>query len=172
MKLKWFLGLLGVIAALAVWGYFRLFPSDRTLLEKRTRAVAKAVSFEGSEGTVRRMLSAQSLGGYFTSNVVIRVNWGRSGRVESVGGRQDLVQGVMQMRARWRGLKLSVYDLEARVGESGESGEVDVTALAEVTGDSGSTVQRLRLNWEKIDGVWLIREVRTLEAGDESPAPD
>ena len=62
--------LAAALIGLAIWGWRVWFPSPQ-MPSARALNLARTVSFEPGEGTIPRGLKAQSLGDYFTSDVVI-----------------------------------------------------------------------------------------------------
>ena len=74
MKIVFRVVLLAALAALGVWLWTIFFPSPQKIIRQRLEAVAKRASFTAGEGTLARLASAQSLAGYFSTNVEINLD--------------------------------------------------------------------------------------------------
>jgi hypothetical protein len=110
--------LAAALIGLAIWGWRVWFPSPQNAIRSRLLNLARTVSVEPGEGTIPRGLKAQSLGDYFTADVVINLEV-RGFDTRELQGRDELMQAVMGAMQHVRGLKVEFRTIvNAKIGPS------------------------------------------------------
>ncbi|HMO64226.1 MAG TPA: hypothetical protein PKE47_03190 [Verrucomicrobiota bacterium] len=160
---RWLLraALLGVTAAL-VWGVLRLFPGPEERVRRRLTALAEAASFTAQDSNVRRLGYVAGLEGFFTADVEVRVQVGARGGGR-LSGRAELREAATVVRARLPGLKVSFFDIVAKVAPDRDTAEAHLTAKIEIAGDADYYVQEFRLQLERGEQNWQVRRLETVE---------
>jgi hypothetical protein len=153
--------LLAALLALGVWLWFVLFPSPEKVIRRRLTELANKASFSSGESDLAKLAAAQSLAGYFSSNVEINIDL--PGRVQHrLLGRDDVKQAVLGVRSTMSGLKVQFPDINITVAPGKRSAVADLTVVANVAGDRDSMVQEMKLTLQKTDDGWLIARVETV----------
>jgi hypothetical protein len=161
MKNVFRLVLLAALVALGVWLWLVLFPSPEKIIRKRLVQLAQDVSFSTSDGNLSRLISAQSVAGFFSTN--IEVNIDVPGRVQhDFMGRDEITQAALASRSAVSGLKVKFPDIGVMIAPDKQSATADVTLDATVSGESDAIVQELKFTFQKIDGQWLITRIETI----------
>jgi hypothetical protein len=153
------LGALGVIA-LGIWLWLTLFPSPEKVIKRRFQKLASAATVRAGEGALPRLAGAQSVAGFFATNVEINIDIpGHPQRATLT--RDDISQALMAAQFP-NGLKVRFPDVFASVGADGLNAQADVTAEATAPGDQTYMLQEMKITLQKIDGAWLITKVQTV----------
>ena len=164
---------LGVLTALGVWLWTMLFPSPQKIIRQRLEAVARRASFAPDEGTLARMASAESLAGYFSTNV--EINLDVPGHLQhTILGRSEITQAALAARSAASSLNVKFLDVNVTLAPDRQSAVADFTVEAHVSGDQDLVVQEMKFTLRKISGQWLITRVetiRTLSILNFEPAP-
>ncbi len=162
------LGLLAValalLGAVGYWGYFFFWLSDdERVLHGKVDELVELASKEGEETVFAGVGRARRIAEHFTEE--FRLSMGRPFPDGTIT-REDLVVVVSQVRSGAGELRLSVSDRELTI-EPGET-----TAVMELTGRGLLSYQgerwredarRFRVEWVKVDGDWLIRQVDLID---------
>jgi hypothetical protein len=152
--------LLLAVIGLGCWLWLTFFPSPEKIIAGRFAKLARAASVEPGEGAVRRMLDAQSVAGFFTTNVEINIDVPGNRQQRSLG-RDEIAQALLSLRLP-RGLIVKFPDVYVTVGADQETAQADVTVDARAPGEQDLLVQELKVTLRKIDGKWLITKVQTV----------
>ena len=161
MKIIFRIVLAAALIALGVWLWFVLFPSPEKVIHKRLVKLARTVSFSPDEGNLVRLAGAQSLAGFFSSNIVVNINV--PGRVQhSIIGRQEVTQAALGARSAVSGLDVKFPDINVTVAPDKQSAEADLTVEAKVAGEHDPIVQEMKFTLQKIDGEWLVTRIETV----------
>ncbi|HYA79251.1 MAG TPA: hypothetical protein VED19_01930 [Candidatus Nitrosopolaris sp.] len=161
MKTVFRLILLAVLVALGVWLWFVLFPSPEKIIRQRLTELARTASFSSNEGNLARLAAAQSLAGFFATNVEVDINV--PGRVQhTLVGRDEIQQAALGARERLSGLKVTFPDINITVAPDKQSALADLTVEASVSGEGDSIVQEMKITFQQTDGHWLIMRVETV----------
>ena len=153
--------LLAALVALGVWLWLLLFPSPEKVIRKRLTELAVTVSYSPSQGNLARIAAAQSLAGYFGTN--IEVNIDVPGRLRhTLMGREDIAQTAMSARAVVSSLSVKFPDINVTVAPDKQSAVADLTLDATIASEVDHLVQELKFTFQKIDGEWLITRVETI----------
>jgi hypothetical protein len=153
--------LVGVLAALGVWGWHMFFPSPEAVIRKRLGKLAKAASFSSNEGLIAKAYNASLLGEFFTPDVQVTVEV--PGTQHTISGRDDLLQAAVGARSAVGSLTVEFPDIKVIVAPDETSAVVNLTARGKVPGERDFYVQELRLRMIKIKRDWLIDQVQTVK---------
>jgi len=161
MKIVFRLVLFVALLALGVWLWFVLFPSPEKIIRQRLTKLAHTASFSSGESDLARLAAAQSLAGYFATNV--EINLDVPGRLQHrLLGRDEIQQAALGARESLASLKITFPDLNVTVAPDKQSAVVDVTVVANAAGQSDSFVQQMKFTFQKTEDGWLISRVETV----------
>jgi hypothetical protein len=161
MKNIFRLVLLAAVVALGVWLWLVLFPSPEKMIRKRLVQLAQDVSFSSNDGNLARLMGAQSVAGFFSTN--IEVNIDVPGRVQhDFMGRDEITQAALASRSAVSGLHVKFPDVSVTLARDKQSATAEVTLVATVSGEGDAIVQELKFTFQKMDGQWLITRVETI----------
>ena len=153
--------LLAVIGALLAWAWVALHPSPERLIRKQLDGVARAASFGPSQGYLAKLSGAESLAGFFSTNVEINIDL--PGHQEHrLAGREEIQQAALAARASVRGVAVAFPDITIVVNAGRESALADLTLQAKVAGEPDMIVQEVKATLRHINGQWLIVKVETV----------
>jgi hypothetical protein len=153
--------LLAALVALGVWLWFVLFPSPEKIIRQRLTELARTASFSSDEGNLARLAAAQSLAGYFATNV--EINLDVPGRLQHrLMGRDEIQQAALGARSTLSGMKVHFPDINITVAPDKQSAVADLTVEASVSGEHDSIVQEMKFTFQKTDGDWLITRIETV----------
>jgi hypothetical protein len=156
--------LLGVIAVAAlIWSVKTFFAGDETQIRKQIEKLEKTVSFDAEDGNIETMSKVRTLQSLFTEDVNIEFK-GDYGGSRQIEGRKEVQQSALAARAQAEALEASLHDLVITLTEDASGAVVEATGRARIPGENQEFFQELVLTWVKIEGEWLISEVRTIEA--------
>lgn len=147
-------------AAAAIWLWLFLFPSPEKVITRQFEKLAQSVSVRPGEGYLPRMLGAQKVGGFFSTNVELNVDV-PGHQQHATMSRDDIVQAVMAANSAG-GLTVRFPDINVTVSADKQNAQADITVEARVPGEQDTMVQALRFTLRKIDGKWLITHVQTV----------
>lgn len=172
MKIVLRVVLLAALMAVGIWLWTILFPSPEKIIRHQLSAVAKHASFTADESTLARLASAESLAGYFSTNVEVNLDVpGRDGH--SILGRDEITQVALASRSATSSLSIKFLDADVIVAPDKQSATADLTVEARVSDDQDLIVQEMKFTLQNISGQWLITRVetiRTLSILDFEPA--
>lgn len=149
--------LLGLAAAIIFAIYSLFFPPAEKVIRKRLQKLATAISAKPG-GNIARVANVNAIGSYFHPNVRISLDgFGRD--VASISGRGELEQAALAARQNVGSLGVKFYNIEVLVADSKTNATVTMTALVNINEQPDPAVQEIRLEMEKLNRAWLIREV-------------
>jgi hypothetical protein len=148
------------VAALGVWLWLVLFPSPEKVIAGQFEKLARAASVHPGEGSLSRLLGAQKVGNFFSTNVEINIDVPNR-QQNAMMSRDDIVQAVMAAQSSG-GLTMKFPDINVMVGADKETAQADVTVEARVPGEQDMMVQEMKFTLRKIGGKWLITRVQTV----------
>ena len=163
--------LLTALIAAGIWFWTFLFPSPEKIVRHRLAAVAREASFQAGESPLVIAARAETLAGYFSTNVEINVELPESGWHDLAGreennslGRSDITQLAAGARTRVNSLHVEFPDVGVKVGPDRQSAVADAALRVMVAGQRELFVQVVRFTFRKIVGDWLITRVETVRA--------
>jgi hypothetical protein len=161
MKIAFRIVLLAALAAAGVWLWTILFPSPEKIIRRQLNEVARHVSFAANEGALSRLAHAESLAGYFSTNVEVNINL-REGDRQDFVGRDQITQAALAARSAVSSLSVKFLDVAVTIGPNKQSAVADFTVEARIPGDQELIVQEMKFTLQKISGHWLITRVETV----------
>jgi cytoskeletal protein RodZ len=161
MKTVFRLVWVAALVALGVWLWTVFFPSPEQAVRKQLTKLAGDVSFSRDENSLVRIADAESVSGFFSTNVEVTINV--PGQEEhTLSGRAEITQVALAARTQAGELKVKLPDVNVAVAPGGQSATADVTVEADVGGERDPIVQEMKFTFQKIDGQWLITRVETI----------
>jgi hypothetical protein len=149
------------LVAVGVWLWTVLFPSPEKVIRQRLATVAKRASFTADESALARLADAESLAGYFSTNVEIDLDV--PGRFQlTITGRDEVTQHAAAADSMVSSLSVEFLDVTVTLGPDKQSAVADFTVEARVGGEPDLIVQEMKFTLRKIDGQWLITRVETI----------
>ena len=159
-KLKLILSIAGV-AVIAWIGYRHFFPDEERRIRKMLDGVTEAATIHSELNMLGKVAAASTLAGYFSSDAVIQLA-GVGYGAESVDGRDELQRMAIAAFSQVQRLEARIYDVLVTLNPDKTSAEVRLTALAHVDSETDPILQELTMSVRKIEGDWLITNVRTI----------
>jgi len=160
---KWILRL-ALVAALVIggaWGWRTLFPGPEQVIKNRLAQLARAASTTGEEGLLAKAAQVQKLTSFFTPDVELLIDIPGQYNAD-ISGLDDLTRMAALARSSGKKIKVQLLDVSVVVAPDQNSAEVHMTGTATVSGERDPQVQELRAQLRKVDGQWLINQVRTV----------
>lgn len=148
------------LGAFGVWLWMALFPSPEKVISRQLEKLAQAVSVRAGEGYLPRMIGAQTVAGFFSTNVEIKIDLPNR-REQTTLTHDDIVQTVLAMHVTG-GLTVRCLDIAVAVGADKETAQADATVEGRVPGEEDLMVQEMKFTLRKIGGKWLITRVQTV----------
>ncbi len=173
MKIVFRIVWLAVLTGLGVWLWTMIFPSPQKIIRQRLEAVARRASFAPDEGTLARLVSAESLASYFSTNVEVHLDVPELARITTLD-RNEITQYALAAGSKISNLNVKFLDVDVTLAPNRQSATADFTVEAHVSDDQDLMVQEMKFTLRKISGEWLITRVetiRTLSILDFEPAP-
>jgi len=161
MKIVFRFILLAALVALGVWLWFVLFPSPERIIRQRLAELARAASFSSGESDLARLAAAQSLAGFFATNVDVDLDVPGRGQI-SLAGRDEIRQAVLGIGSRLSGLKIQFPDINITVAPDKQSAAADLTVEANAGGEADFIVQEMKFTFQQTGGEWLIVRIETV----------
>ncbi|MGD0746008.1 MAG: hypothetical protein ABSA45_12720 [Verrucomicrobiota bacterium] len=161
MKTVFRLVLFAALLALGVWLWFVLFPSPEKIIRRRLTELARAASFSPGEDDLARLAAAESLAGYFATNVEVNLDVPGRGPI-SLAGRDEIKQADLGAHAGLSGLKVQFPDINITIAPNKQSAVADLTVEASIAGERDTIVQEMKFTFQKTDDGWLIARVETV----------
>lgn len=152
--------LLLLVVAAGFWMYRTFFPSPERVITQRLKKLAKAASVHPCDGSLPRMLGAQTVGGLVAGNVEIHIDV-PGYHHDAIASRDDIVQGLTA-RKMSGSFTVDFPDINVTVAPDGMNAQADVTVEIHASGEQDMAVQQMRIILQKIDGQWLITKVQTV----------
>ena len=153
--------LLAALIAAGVWLWTILYPSPEKIVRKRLAQAASEASFKSGENPLISAARAETLAGFFSTNVEININVPEIGQ-HDFAGRDEIMQAAAGARAEFSSLKVEFPDMNITVGLDKLSAVADVAVKVQAAGQKDFNVQELKFTFQKIGGDWLITRVETV----------
>jgi hypothetical protein len=161
MKTVFRIILLAALVALGVWLWFVLFPSPEKIIRQRLTKLARTASFSSDEGNLARLAAAQSVAGFFATNV--EINLDVPGRLQHrLVGREEIQQAALGARSTLSGMSVHFPDINVTVAPDKQSAVADLTVEASIAGERDTIVQEMKVTLQKTDDGWLITRIETV----------
>jgi hypothetical protein len=151
-----------LLGAVVFWGWTRIFPSEKRVIEKRLHEVAELASFKPGENPLAGMFKVERFAGYFSPQVVI-VFSGVAPGISEFQGRDEVMQAALGARSQLQGMKVEFLDVTVQLGPGADAAVATLTAKATFHGNRELMVQEFKVSLEKIDSKWLINRVETVK---------
>ena len=151
-----------VVLAAVAWGWKTMFPGPEKVIRKRLAEVTHTASVEGNEGQLARLAKAQSLANFFTPDVEITIDMIGS-PVQTIEGRDELLQAAVAARSGGKALKVDIVDVSIAVAPDGQSAEAHFTGKARLSSERALQAQEMKAYLVRLNGDWLIRRVETVK---------
>ena len=161
MKIVMRLVLMAVLIAAGVWLWTILFPGPEKIVRKRLAQAASEASFKSGENPLVSAARAETLAGFFSTNVEVNIDLPEHGQ-HSFVGREEIMQAAAGARSAVRSLKVEFPDMNITVGPDKLSAVADVTVKVQAAGEKDFYVQEMKFTFQKIGGDWLITRVETV----------
>jgi cytoskeletal protein RodZ len=154
--------LLAVLAALGVWLWTVFFPSPEKVIRNEFTSLAHDVSFSQDENNLIKIAHAQSVPGFFSSNVVINITV-PGHEQQMIVGQDQIEQAVLASHQAATDLQVKFPDVNVTVAADKQSATADVTVDASVSGEKNAILQELNFSFQKVGRQWLIDKVETVQ---------
>jgi hypothetical protein len=151
-----------LVIGLAVGGWLLFFPSPEKVIRSRLNHLAADVSFDAGQGMIKRMLHAQQVPDYFTTNVVISADIPGHG-TQTMEGRENITQAAVASRQQLQSLKVEFVGINVTLAPDKQSATVNLTAKITTARTGDFTPQEFNFLLKKVAGVWLIERVETVK---------
>lgn len=148
------------IAAGAIWYYF--FPSPEREIENRLKKLSAAISADVSHSNIKKVANANRILGFFTPDVSIQTE-GFSRYVESLNGRDELLQAIMAGRSNAGKISAEFYNINIVVDPGGETANVTMSVIVRLPEQSEPMAGEVKLDFKKIDRSWLISHIEPIK---------
>jgi hypothetical protein len=155
-----------VTAALAIvgaclWAWTRWASSPEQKIRRQLDELAAVVSFDSSDGLIAAAFDLDSLTGFFTEDVEVRVVL--EGRQSlTVQGRTPVLERAKAARALLDGLNVEFLDTVVSLAPDGNSAEVATTGSADAPESRERWIQELRFLFVRTEDGWKIARVETV----------
>jgi hypothetical protein len=154
--------LLAVAGAIAVWLWFVLFPSPRTIVLKKISSLAAYANINAGDSVIVRAAKASNAFGEFAPDAEVVVDVPGEGSRTFSGG-DEIRESLMGGFARVHSLKVAFVDAAATVAPDKQSATVTCTAQVTPGESTDTAIQELRFEFKKLDGDWRIVRGETVK---------
>jgi hypothetical protein len=161
MKIVFRFVLLAALAAAGVWLWTVLFPGPEKAVRHQLVKLAKDVSFSGSAGGWSRLAGAESVAGFFDTNVEVNINV-PGHEQHTFTARAEITQAALVSRKEVSSLSVQFPDINVTVAPDKNSATADATAVVNIAGEPEAIVQELKITFVKSGDQWLIRKIETV----------
>ena len=162
MKLISQLLILAILAALGFWLWTVFFPSPEKVIRKNFAGLATDVSFTPDQNNLVKIAHAQSVAGFFTSNIVVNITIpGHEQQI--IVGQDQINQAVLAAHQMVSSLQVRFPDVNVTVAPDKQSATADVTVEADVSGEKRAVIQEMKFSFQKVERDWLIDRVDTVQ---------
>jgi SnoaL-like protein len=152
--------LAAVVGGVGVWRFW--LPDDRRDVRRRLNAFAAEFN-ESTAAGLATVAHAARIGTYFTDDVVLELGDG----APPIRGRQTLIAMATRLQPRAAAFRLDLVDQLVTIS-SPATADVSLTAAfrrrSTASGEESLEAQELTVRMVKLDGTWLVSEVRSVEA--------
>jgi hypothetical protein len=154
--------LAGVIA-LGFWAWHLLFPGPEQVIRKQLLQLARSATIAPNESQLGRMGNAQKLTMFFTTDAELVVDV--PGRLQhTFNGRDEIRDAAAGVRVTLRSLSVEFFDMVITVEPDKQTAVAQLTAKATMPGENVPEVQRIKAEFKRVDGEWLINRAETVKA--------
>lgn len=155
------LSLLVVTAGLWLWRVF--FPTPEKVILHQLDKVARDASFNGKENPLIIANRAETLAGFFSTN--IEVNLDVPGRIErTFVGRAEITQAAAGAHTAVSSLAIKFLDPEISLSADKQFATVSLVVEAKSSHDTEPVMQPMKFTFQKIGHDWLITHVESERA--------
>ena len=161
MKMLLRLLLLAALIAAGVWLWTIIFPGPEKIIRKRLAQAASEASFKSGENPLTSAARAETLAGFFSTNVELNINLPEHGP-HNLTGRDEIIQAAAGARSLAGSLKVELPDMNITVGPDKLSAVADVVVQVQTAGNKDFYVQEMKFTFQKIGDDWLITRVETV----------
>jgi hypothetical protein len=152
---------LAAVLAAGFWVWHEFFPPPERVIRLRLKQAAALASYSAKEAPAAKLFNSQKLAGFFTSDVVLRLNI--PGYSQMLTGRDDLAQAALLARQHFTSFSAEFSDVLVTVAPDKQSAVVNLTAKASSPGEMDFFVQELKLSLKRDGRDWLISRVETVK---------
>lgn len=153
--------LLAALVALGIWVWTVLFPSPEKIIRHQLVKLAQDVSFSKTTGGLLRLAGAESVSGFFNTNVEVNIITPRHEQ-HTFTTRAEITQAALASRKEVSSLSVTFPDINVKVAPGKNSAVADVTVVVNIAGQQDAVVQELKITFVKSEGHWLIQKVETV----------
>ena len=161
MKIVLRLILLVIVLAIGFWLWTVFFPSPEKIVRKHLANIAQDISFSADENGIIKIAHANSVADFFASNVVINIDV-PGHEQQTITGRDQVTQAALVSRQQFTSLDVKFPDVVVTVAPDKNSASADVTAEVTISGNHDQIIQEFQFSFQKVNGQWLISEVKTI----------
>lgn len=155
--------LIAGVIAFGFWAWRLLFPGPEQVITKQLSQLARTATIAANESQLGRMGNAQKLTMFFTTDAEVVVDV--PGRLQhTFNGRDEIRDAAAGVRATLRSLSIEFFDIVVTVSPDNQTAVAQLTAKATMPGENVPEVQRIKADFKKVDGEWLIHRAETVKA--------
>ena|SRR5436190_8947613 len=162
--MKWVARILLIllVVGVALWVWWRFFPSAETAVRRQLQEDARLASFSQGESAISKGLAINSLMDDCTDDIEISVDIQGYQR-QSMSGKDELRPSAIIVRAHLTSLKVEFLDMNIDLAPNKQTAIVDLTAKIRIPGEQEFFPQELKFTMKKVNGKWLIRKIETVK---------
>lgn len=153
--------LLVALLALGFWLWTIFFPPPEKIIRKQLLNLAQDVSFTQDQNNLVKLAHAQSVAGFFTTNVVINITGPDHGQTITMSY-DEITAAALTLRQHATEATVKFHDPVITVAPDKKSATVEVTVDATLSGEADAILQEVKFGFEKDDGHWLINRAETV----------
>ena len=153
----------GLALVTGVWLGMRLFSGPEHVIRGRLAKLAREASFKPGEAPLAKISHVSNLRSYFAPGITIRVNLEQGG-IQTIEGREDLMEGLAGVRGNLPGLELEFLDTQIEMSPNRDSATVVLTLRYRLGREKESGLQELKLALQKSEGFWQVSRVENVNA--------
>jgi ketosteroid isomerase-like protein len=155
--------LIAGVIALGFWGWHLFFPGPEQVIRKQLLQLARIATIAPNESQLGGMGNAQKLTMFFSTDAEVVVDV--PGRLQhTFNGRDEIRDAAAGVRATLRSLSIEFFDMVVTVAPDKQTAVAQLTAKATMPGENVPEVQRIKAEFKKVDGEWLIHRAETVKA--------
>jgi len=162
MKIASRLVLLAALGGLGFWLWTVLFPNPEKVVLGRISQLAAVATIRPGDGAITRAAKVSKLISFFSADAVISYDVAGLG-ARSLSGRDEIREIAAGGFANVKSLAVRFQDATARVGADPQSATVACTMRVSAGDDKDFGIQELRIQFQKIDGDWLMTRLETVK---------
>jgi hypothetical protein len=151
-----------VLLGLLGWLAINLLANEERRIRKTMNRLAAAASIKREDSGIARLTYGDRIAGFFTTNAVLNLE-GLGTEVPMIHGRTDLLQAATAARTWLREAEFEVTDLKVSFPDSKRSAKAQAVIVGRINSQTNQFGQRFKILLQKLEGRWLIQELRTVE---------